>query len=75
MADEPIEAPSSFHHVTLSVDHVSNMELIRGNQKITALVSVKMNNVNAYKLLKLLEEQLSQHKAGYITFTLEGRFT
>jgi len=72
----PTEPPqTNFHHVSLSVEQVTEMELVRGSNNITAVVSVKMNLENADKLIQLLNDQIKVHKAGFITFTLEGRFT
>jgi len=70
-------APPDFHHVTLSVSGVTEMELERGDQQLDALVTVKMDYADAVQLRDILQAYIERHAPGLdrVGFTLTGRFT
>jgi hypothetical protein len=68
--------PSEFHDVVFSVIEILPGQIIRGNQQITARVSLVLQVAEVEQLITILQEYKRKYVpgAGPVTFTAIGYF-
>ena len=66
-----------WHHVSMTVSRVMPMAIARNDQqKIKAIVALKLDIVDAIELRRILDTQIEAYQSGKgpITASLEGEF-